>query len=146
MKHPSVWIGAVVPTAIAAFSTGARFRDKPSDPALIRFSELPPEGTSFGGMPGPAVSPDGRWVVFATVSKDGYITWLRSMGATDAVQLANARGGALLFGLPTAGLSDFLPPTASSSDSICADLQALANSVRCVQLPSTRVEPGTQAE
>ena len=100
MKHPSVWIGAIVLTAIVAFSTGTWLRDKPADPAPIRFGELPPEGTSFGGMPGPAVSPDGRWVVFATVSKDGYITWLRSMGATDAVQLANARGGALPFWSP----------------------------------------------
>jgi len=100
LKHPSVWMGAVVLTAIIAFSAGTLFRDKPGDPAPIRFSVPPPAGTAFGGMPGPAVSPDGRWIAFATVSKDGYVTWLRSLAATDAVELADARGGALPFWSP----------------------------------------------
>ena len=39
MKHPSVWIGAIVLTAIVAFSTGTWLRDKPADPAPIRFGE-----------------------------------------------------------------------------------------------------------
>lgn len=100
MRRGSAWIGTAALAAAIAFSISMRWREKPADPGVVRFSVLPPEGTVFGGMPGLAVSPDGRRIVFATVSKDGYHTWLRSLNLTNAVRLTDADGGSLPFWSP----------------------------------------------
>ena len=63
MRPLAAWIGAAALTLSILFSIAVRWRGKPADLPVIRFSVLPPEGTAFGGMPGLAVSPDGRRIV-----------------------------------------------------------------------------------
>jgi Tol biopolymer transport system component/DNA-binding winged helix-turn-helix (wHTH) protein len=100
VRRVAAWIGAAVLTLSIAVSMEVRWRGTPADPPVVRFSVLPPEGTAFGGMPSLAVSPDGRRIVFVTLSKDGYRTWLRSLSLTNAVRLAEADGGSLPFWSP----------------------------------------------
>ena len=100
IRRVSAWIGTAALAAAIAFSIAVRWRERPADPGVVRFSVLPPDGTVFGGMPSLAVSPDGRRIVFVTVSKDGYRTWLRSLNLTNAVRLTDADGGSLPFWSP----------------------------------------------
>jgi len=94
------WVVAAFLAILLAFFLGTRIRFKPADLAVFRFSLLLPEGSAFGGMPGPALSPDGRRVVFTTLTKDGNRNWLRSMEITDAVPLPGADGGSMPFWSP----------------------------------------------
>ena len=83
-----------------AFLAGLRLRGKSGEVAIIRFNVMPPNGTRFGGLPGPAVSPDGRRVVFVTASKDGYRMWLRALAEPDTVPIDGAEDGSLPFWSP----------------------------------------------
>ncbi len=91
--------GAII-AALFIFLESARFRDRPDEPPVVRFSMFPPEGAAFGGMPSPSVSPDGRRIVFVTVEKNSYRIWVRSLDVPAAVPIPGADGGAVPFWSP----------------------------------------------
>ncbi len=99
---PSLWMGVVVFAILLAAFIAPSLRKKPAEAPLVRFSVFPPENTVFGNSPGPAVSPDGRRIVFATLptSGEGWQLWLRSLDAVAPVPLAGTEQGSLPFWSP----------------------------------------------
>jgi eukaryotic-like serine/threonine-protein kinase len=67
---------------------------------VIRFTVSPPEGKTFGGLPSPQVSPDGRRIVFETVSKEGYQYWIRWLDSPNLVAEPATNGASLSFWSP----------------------------------------------
>lgn len=93
------WIAAA-PVVLAVAFMATEVREKNNQPPVIRFNIPPPDGTAFGGRPYPSVSPDGRRIVFGTVSKNGYQSWIRSLNSPDAQPIAGTVGGAEAFWSP----------------------------------------------
>jgi eukaryotic-like serine/threonine-protein kinase len=89
---------AVVVIAIALF-VGLRLWLR-TPPEVVRFNVLPPEGNNFGGAPGPAISPDGRRLLFVTTSKTGYRLWLRDLAMPDPVLVRGGEGSSYPFWSP----------------------------------------------
>jgi serine/threonine protein kinase len=77
------------------------FRPKaPVETPIVRFSIEPPEKTSFAPTP-PALSPDGRKLVFSAQSADGKTQlWLRSLDSLTAQPLAGTDNGQAPFWSP----------------------------------------------
>ena len=88
----SRWIAAGSLAAVMSLLSAIFLHEKQTEPSLVRFNISPPEGTVFGGHPAPAVSPDGRRIVFVTTWKENYRLWLRSLDETLAVPLAGPDG------------------------------------------------------
>ena len=95
--------------AIAILLTGViaigPFRTKPDETAPVRFAVLPAAGTTFGGntvAPFPAISPDGRRIVFQAVAAEAATTslWVRSLDSMDALPLRGTEGASLAFWSP----------------------------------------------
>jgi eukaryotic-like serine/threonine-protein kinase len=86
-KTRTLWIALGTVAALLVALLVARLRETPPEGALTRFSVLPNENTYFGILPNPAVSPDGRQIVYGLYSK-GWQLWLRSLEALAAVPLA----------------------------------------------------------
>ncbi len=97
------WVAAAAFAIIAAAVSFTHFREKAPETRLSRFIIVPPEGTHFrmsGGTP-PAVSPDGRQVVFEAVGADGKIRlWLRALNSLLARPLAGTGGATFPFWSP----------------------------------------------
>ena len=97
------WIAAAVFALAAATLAFIQFRGKPADSPVTRLSVEPPQGTSLPSvnwMP-PAVSPDGRQVVFEAVSDEGKSQlWLRPLDALTAQPLTGTDGAAYPFWSP----------------------------------------------
>ena len=97
-KNRWLWPGvAVVGLAIVAVAAAvwAPWRG-PSNLQAIRFEIQPTENTKFitGGFP--ALSPDGRWLVFQATGTDGKTRmWLRSLDSVELRPLAGTEGIAL---------------------------------------------------
>jgi len=83
-------IGAAVAAAVAL--AALLTREKPAEAPLVRFFVSLPENAMFGSTPGYAVSPDGRKVVFATLWKNSYTMWLRSLESVTPVPLPSSEG------------------------------------------------------
>jgi len=92
----------IVPWAIASLALvgGAalafvHFREAPAPPRAVRFQILPPDKTSFGGF---ALSPDGRYLAFATAEGSVFGVqgtsklWVRSIDALEARVLPGTEG------------------------------------------------------
>ena len=103
-----LWIAAgVLGVALAGLAL-VHFREKPSETPVTRFTISPPEGAylpSSGGPQGrptlPALSPDGRKLVFRAVSQDGKgQLWIRSLDAVAAQPLEGTEGGVAPFWSP----------------------------------------------
>jgi Tol biopolymer transport system component len=82
---------------IAAAVSFLYFREKGPEAPIARFTILPPEKTSFrfdvepNGVP--ALSPDGRRLVFGARSEDGSSRlWIRSLDAITAQPLTGTEG------------------------------------------------------
>ena len=75
-------IAGVLLAAVAALAIWARPRDSPAaDPVALTVD--PPDGTALAQSPGLlAISPNGRWLVFATGTMDNLRFWKRSLGDT----------------------------------------------------------------
>jgi eukaryotic-like serine/threonine-protein kinase len=91
------WVAAGVVALIAAALAFIHFREKAPEAPIARFTILPPEKTSFrfdvepNGVP--ALSPDGRRLVFGARSEDGSSRlWIRSLDATTAQPLTGTEG------------------------------------------------------
>jgi Tol biopolymer transport system component/predicted Ser/Thr protein kinase len=94
--NPLPWVaGALLLAALAALSW-VHFREAPLEVRAITASIEPPENTEFefpyGTGPGlcpPALSPDGRWIVFRARGADGKVQlWVRELDSPAARSLA----------------------------------------------------------
>jgi serine/threonine protein kinase len=100
--RPTFWIGATaVAMLIAAGLAFLYFRPKPPiETPVIRSSIETPEITALRPTP-PALSPDGRKLVFSAISADGKVQlWTRSLDALTAQPLAGTDGGQAPFWSP----------------------------------------------
>jgi serine/threonine protein kinase len=95
------WAAAAVFATIAAGLAFPYFRPKPPvETPIVRSEISPPEKTSFAQTP-PALSPDGRKLVFGAQSADGKAQiWLRSLDSLTAQPLAGTDGGQAPFWSP----------------------------------------------
>ncbi len=87
-----MWVtGAVVATLAALVVSTIHFREQPPATPVTRLSMTPPDGQTLKVFQTPpAMSPDGRHVVFATTSDEGKSQlWLRSLDALTAQPLAD---------------------------------------------------------
>jgi serine/threonine protein kinase len=92
--RPTWWIGvAAVATLIAAGLAYVHFREKPPETPVVRSEISLPEKT-FLTPTSPAISPDGRKLVFSAQSADGKTRlWLRSLDSLSAQPLAGTDDG-----------------------------------------------------
>ena len=98
-----MWIAAIVVVTLAAVAVSAiHFREKPPETPVMRFSIAPPEKNRFARVATPpAVSPDGRQVVFAATSDDGKSQlWLRPLDSLTAQPLAGTENAIYPFWSP----------------------------------------------
>jgi len=91
-----------LPALIAAALAFVHFREKPPETPVARLTILPPEGASFDfdvqpfGVP--ALSPDGRRLVFGTQSSDvSTRLWVRSLDSLTAEPLRGTEQASLSF-------------------------------------------------
>jgi len=93
-------LGVAVLTPIALI----HFREVPPETSLIRATILPPDNTTFDfaqGLGLPALSPDGRRIVFGARTADGATPlWVRSLDALTAQPLAGTDGATFPFWSP----------------------------------------------
>jgi serine/threonine protein kinase len=75
------WFAAGALACALIVSSALFLRERPPAAPVVRFDLFPPADNVFGGMPGPNVSPDGRRIIIATIAKDGYKYWVRSLDA-----------------------------------------------------------------
>jgi hypothetical protein len=102
---PPGWIFAGVATALLAGLGLVHFREKAPETPVTRFTIYPPENTAFpaAGYQStlPALSPDGRKLVFRAVTPDGKgQLWVRSLDAVAAQRLAGTEEGDAPFWSP----------------------------------------------
>jgi serine/threonine protein kinase/Tol biopolymer transport system component len=90
------WIVAGVFALIAATVSFLNFLKKPAETPVVRFTIAPPEKTSLpNGFP-PALSPDGRRLVFTAQPAGGSLSlWVRSLDGTPPQPLAGTEGASL---------------------------------------------------
>jgi Tol biopolymer transport system component len=102
--------GLAAPIAAALFAVVActvsllHFREKPPELPPLRATVLPPDNTAFdftNGLGLPAVSPDGRRIVFGARTADGKTPlWVRPLDAMSAQPLAGTEGATFPFWSP----------------------------------------------
>jgi serine/threonine protein kinase len=100
------WLAAGL--AVAALGIGAagglafvHLRDKPPESPMVRLSLQPPANYRFIADTPPAISPDGRKIVFEAVSADGRRQlWLRPLDSLTAQPLVGTEGGSYPFWSP----------------------------------------------
>jgi len=106
-RGDGLWKVATFLLAASAVSFAAIYFRRPASTARpLRFSIAAPAGTSYtfateeiAGPP--ALSPDGRWLVFtATDSSSKSLLWLRAMASLDAKPLAGTDNGSYPFWSP----------------------------------------------
>ncbi|MGA2715640.1 MAG: protein kinase, partial [Bryobacteraceae bacterium] len=98
------WIAAALFALLAAALAFVHFREKPPATTPISSAILPPETTVFdfaGQFNIPALSPDGKWIVFGAHTTDGKNPlWIRPLALTTARVLAGTDGGTFPFWSP----------------------------------------------
>ena len=100
----SVTIVAAILGAAVLVGVLAQLRRAPAKREVTRFTVAPPEGEKFGTTPGapmPAVSPDGRHVVFVASAGDvGSQLWVRALDSVSARILPETRAATYPFWSP----------------------------------------------
>ena len=99
------WIAAAAALVACGALALVHFREKPVEAPLVRFTISPPEKTTFtiGGaaVRPPAISPDGRRLLFKATSQEGRDQlWVRSLDSFDARPLAGTENGGYAFWSP----------------------------------------------
>ena len=87
-------IGLAALSAALAVALARRSAELP----VVRFQIFPREGAPFGSTPVPAVSPDGKRILYATTWKQKHQIWLRSLDSPEPVPLLGAEGVLLASG------------------------------------------------
>ena len=99
-------LAAVAATAVVVALSLAflHFRETPPEAPVLRTTILPPDNTTLdftNGLSLPALSPDGKRIVFGARSADGKTPlWVRSLDALTAQPLAGTEGAAFPFWSP----------------------------------------------
>ncbi len=113
------WAPAAVATALAVAAIAFAMRKPAAEPALpVQFSVAPPPGTRFDwaftpNSSPPAVSPDGRSVVFGAVDASANTTlWIRRLDTIELRQLAGTDGAIAPFWSPDSRMIAFFSGTA----------------------------------
>jgi serine/threonine protein kinase len=101
-RSQRMWIAATVVATLATVTVSAiHFREKPPETPVMRLSIAPPEKNRFIGATPPAVSPDGKHVVFMATSDDGKSRlWLRPLDSLTAQPLAGTENASHPFWAP----------------------------------------------
>jgi eukaryotic-like serine/threonine-protein kinase len=96
-------IAAIVTTALAALAF-VHFREAPPQTPVVNTTLLPPDGTEYdfsNPFALPALSPDGKYVVFGAKPKNGEAQlWLRSLDSPGARLLRDTTGAVFPFWSP----------------------------------------------
>ena len=100
-----LWMACAAAMALAAATVSVvHFRERPAETPSLRAGVLPPPGTTFdfnNGMGMPAISPDGRRIVFGARKEDGKTPlWVRPVDALTAQPLAGSDGASFPFWSP----------------------------------------------
>jgi serine/threonine protein kinase/Tol biopolymer transport system component len=91
-----LWLLTLVPATL-------HWRERAPESPPVRFTISPPDKTVFSAFDIPAVSPDGRRIVFLTAPATGRETlWMRSLDSLSAQQLPGTEGGFFPFWSPDA--------------------------------------------
>jgi hypothetical protein len=86
------WILAAVFAAVAAFAF-IHYRTVPAPAVVTRFEIPAPEGTYWGALDLPVLSPDGSRILFAATKRDGTrALWLRPMDSVIAQPIPGTDG------------------------------------------------------
>ena len=104
----AAWAVASAAVVCAALLAFIHFRETPPEAPEIRSTMLPPENITLdftGGLGLPALSPDGRRIVFGARTADGKraLLWVRALDGLTAQPLAGTGGRRFLSGHRTAG-------------------------------------------
>jgi eukaryotic-like serine/threonine-protein kinase len=98
------WVLAAVLTVALATTVWVSWRQRPVAAPLNQFVLLPPEKAAFGPNGGqPAISPDGRQIVFTATDARGTLLWLRPLDSLDARPLAGSEDAGFPFWSPDSG-------------------------------------------
>src|ERR1700680_3817772 len=99
-----VWVAAAALAVIAAGGSFVHFREQPPEVRVLYTSILPPDNTAFAfnaGVGLPALSPDGRRIVFGARTAGGKSPlWTRSLDVPTAQPLAGTEGAIFPFWSP----------------------------------------------
>ena len=97
-----MWIAATAVATLAAVTASwMLLREKAPGMPVTRLSIAPPEKNRIDRRSPPAVSPDGRWIVFAATSDEGKSQlWLRPLNSLTAQPLAGSENGTYPFWSP----------------------------------------------
>jgi Tol biopolymer transport system component len=100
-KSVAWMVVAGVLAIIAGVLAFLHFREKPAETLLTRLSVEPPAKYRFSVATPPAISPDGRKIVFEAISADGQRQlWLRPLDSLTVQPLAGTEGGSFPFWSP----------------------------------------------
>jgi serine/threonine protein kinase len=90
------WILAGLLAALLAVFAIYHFRNAPAPAAIARFEIPPPEGTSWGPVDFPNISPDGSRIMFGATKTDGSRSlWMRSMDSVHAQPIPGTEGSSV---------------------------------------------------
>ena len=108
------WATTVLALTLLAVSLGYVSRGGQPQP-VVTASILPPDGTQFTSLEieggAPAISPDGKKLVFVARDKSGEATlWLRPLDSVNARQLSGTNGGGHPFWSPDSRFIGFFTP------------------------------------
>jgi hypothetical protein len=96
-----LWAAASLGIAAAGVLAFVHFRDKPPESPMVRLSLQAPANYRFHEASPPAISPNGRKIVFEAVSAEGQRQlWLRPLDSLTAQPLAGTEGGSYPFWSP----------------------------------------------
>ncbi len=104
IRERMTWVVAGI-AVVAALALGlVQFRETPPETQVLRATILPPDSTTLdftNGMSLPALSPDGKRIVFGARSANGtQPLWVRSLDALTAQPLTGTEGAAFPFWSP----------------------------------------------